>query len=82
MAAWRRERDRLFEDVADVVSWGRFPGKHAREPAVEVADTPGTVVVTALIPGVHKKDLHVDMTNETLTLRGFKKDTKKAHYSQ
>ena len=83
MAALRHGIDRLFEDFEDVFPWERLPGEHARGPAVEVADTPDTVVVRALIPGVHKEDLHVDMTNETLTLRGeYKEETKKELYYQ
>jgi HSP20 family protein len=83
MAALRRGIDRLFEDFEAVFPWRRPPGGYARGPAVEVADTPDTVVVRALIPGVHKEELHVDITNETLTLQGeYKEETKKERYYQ
>jgi HSP20 family protein len=83
MAALRHGIDRLFKDFEDFFRRGHLPGESARGPAVEVADTPDTVVVKALIPGVHKEDLHVEITSETLTLRGeCKEDAKKEHYYQ
>jgi HSP20 family protein len=60
--------DRLFEDfvkrplhIGDLGAWG---------PAVEVADTQDTVVVKAQVPGVSKEHLQVNVTDETLTLKG------------
>jgi HSP20 family protein len=78
----RRELDRLFEEFEDFVEGGpRLPWGASRGPAMEVADTPDAVVVKALIPGVPKEDVHVDVADQTLTLYGeLKEGEKKEHY--
>lgn len=77
LATLRREVDRLFEDFFDGGPqhfWGR-----GAAPAVEVCDTTDAVVVKAQVPGVSKDQLHVDITDETLTLKGeMKEEEKKA----
>ena len=47
------------------------------EPAVEVADTRDSVMVKAQVPGVSKDNLHVDITDDALTLRGEMQEEKK-----
>jgi HSP20 family molecular chaperone IbpA len=59
--------DRLFEHFFEPGPWttgrvGMF------EPAVEVADCDGHVMVKAQVPGVSKDHLHVDITEDALTL--------------
>ena len=78
----RRELDRLLEELEDFFGDGpRLPWASSRGPAVEVADTPDAIVIKALIPGVRKEDVHVDVSDNTLTLRGeLKEDGKKEHY--
>jgi HSP20 family protein len=71
----RREVNRLFEDFFDGGPrhvWGR-----GAEPAVEVCDTKDAVVVKAQVPGVSKDQLHVDITDDTLTLKGEMKEEEK-----
>lgn len=72
LTALRRDMDRLFEDMM-----GRMPsrlGDGAGEPAVEVSDTPEAVVVKAQVPGVSKDQIHVDVTDDVLTLKGEMKE--------
>ena len=64
----RREVDRLFEDFFDGGTrnfWGR-----GAEPAVEMCDTKDAVIVKAQVPGMSKDQIHVDITDDTLTLKG------------
>jgi HSP20 family protein len=67
--------DRLFEGFFNGGTrhaWGR-----GAEPAVEVCDTKEAVVVKAQVPGVSKDQLHVDITEDTLTLKGEIKEEEK-----
>jgi HSP20 family molecular chaperone IbpA len=43
-------------------------------PAVEVSDTPEAVVVKAQVPGIKKEDLQVNITENTITLKGETKE--------
>jgi HSP20 family protein len=42
-------------------------------PAVNVVETPETVLVTAEIPGLDPKDIEISVVGDTLTIRGEKK---------
>lgn len=79
LASLRREMDRLFENFEDV--WGGgLPSHRARafEPAVEVSDTKDAVVVKAQLPGISKENIHVDISDNALTLKGeFKEKEEK-----
>jgi len=75
LATLRREVDRLFEDFFDGGSL-RFWGRGAA-PAVEVCDTKDAVVVKAQVPGVSKDQLQVNITEDTLTLKGEVKEEEK-----
>ena len=71
----RREVDRLFEDFFDGGPrrfWGR-----STEPAVEVCDTTDAVVVKAQVPGISKDQIQVNITDDTLTLKGEMKEEEK-----
>ncbi|HEY7490389.1 MAG TPA: Hsp20/alpha crystallin family protein [Candidatus Tectomicrobia bacterium] len=75
LTALRREMDRLFEDfvkrplhLGDLGAWA---------PAVEVADTKDTVVVKAQVPGISKEQLQVQVTDDSLTLKGEMKEEEK-----
>jgi HSP20 family protein len=75
LSTLRREVDRLFEDFFDGGPrrfWGR-----GIAPAVEVCDTADAVVVKAQVPGVSKDQIHVDITEDTLTLKGEMKEEEK-----
>ncbi len=91
LTTWRpfrsvARRDDLFEDfLRDVMRAGEGQGGML-EPAAEVAETDGEVTVKLEVPGVEKKDLHVSVTEDTVTVRGeTRKETeekKKSFYRQ
>jgi HSP20 family protein len=69
----RREMDRLFEHFFErgpvtMGDGGMF------EPAVEIADTNDSIMVKAQVPGVSKENLHLDIMDDCLTLKGEIKD--------
>ena len=71
----RREMDRLFEDFEDIFGDGLITRRErALEPAVEVSDTKDAVVVKAQLPGIKKEDIHVDISDNALTLKGESKE--------
>jgi HSP20 family protein len=75
LTSLRRDLDRLFEDFFERGAfWG---GDRASEPAVEVADTKDAVVVKAQVPGMSKDNIQVNVTDNTLTLKGEMKEEEK-----
>lgn len=83
----RREIDRIF-DGFQMDSW-RFPfGRSALEtdlrwprladiaPAIDVAEKPSAFELTAELPGIDEKDIDVRLSNNTLTIKGEKKEAK------
>ena len=42
-------------------------------PAVNVSETPETVVITAEVPGLDPKEIEISVVGETLTIRGEKR---------
>jgi HSP20 family protein len=82
LASFRRELDRLFDEFGgpSLMRW-----EQSFAPEVEVSDTKDAVVVKALVPGITKENLHVDITDDALTLKGeMKQEEKKedTHYYQ
>lgn len=73
LASLRRDMDRLLEDF-----FGDGPFRSERggafAPNVEVSDTKDAVVVKAQVPGVTKDNLHISVTDDTLTLKGEMKE--------
>jgi len=68
---FRREIDRMFDHFFDA-RWRPF-GDGGLMPAVDVEETDKEVVVTAELPGVTEKDIHVDLSGDMLTIKGEKK---------
>ena len=60
---------RPFRDL--LPNWGRF-GETPRvtTPRVDVIDRDDEILVRAEVPGVEKKDLHVDLAGHFLTIKG------------
>ena len=76
LAALHREMNRLFEDFFHGVDFplsGAFGRPGAFAPRVDVRETDTAVVVTAELPGLSDDDIHVELTDEGLTLRGEKR---------
>jgi len=73
-----REMNRLFDDVFrgfDLSPFGnsRFFDHAASWPHIEVSETSKEVKVTAELAGLEEKDVHVELTNGVLAIRGEKK---------
>lgn len=66
--------DRVFDDFWAPIGLGGsgdglLEGLGGWSPDVEVQETAKEVLVSAALPGVHKKDIHVDLTEDRLTIR-------------
>ena len=67
----RREVDRLFDEV-----FTRRPGLEVTpkvtewEPAVEMFETEGEVIVKAALPNIDPKQVEITVTNDAITLKG------------
>ena len=84
-----REMERLHSDLNRL-----FEGASASEgrtenaprtwaPAVDVAETEEALIVRAELPGMAREDIDIELSGETLTLRGerkFESEMKKDHY--
>ena len=60
--------------------WNRFfgelpsaEGSWAWSPSDDISETDGSVMVKVDLPGLDPKDIDIDITGDTLTLRGEKK---------
>lgn len=74
LASFRREVDRLFDDMfrAPVVG-GLGGGMVTSWPTIEVKDDDREVVITAEVPGMDQNDVELLVDNGMLTIRGEKK---------
>jgi HSP20 family protein len=69
--AVRREFDRLFEDL--------LPSLQEENPAMwmprlDLSETDGAFLARMDLPGLKPEDVHVDLQNNRLTVRGERKD--------
>jgi len=66
-----RRRDDVFDELFREV-FGRpiFEEGEVVEPAVEVAESDGEVIVKMEVPGVEKDQLHLTVSDDRLTVRG------------
>jgi len=84
MITLRDRMDRLFED-----SLNRFRGgegdmaQSTWSPAVDIYETPKNIIIKAEIPGVNKKDISIELKNDSLYLKGdrkLEKESKEENY--
>ncbi len=70
LVSLREAMDKLFED--SFVRPSRLFATLGEEvvPAVDVYQTPDEVVVKASLPGVKAEDVNIDITGDTLTIKG------------
>lgn len=66
--------DRAFEDFWAPIGSGRFGSLMPRglgrmSSGVDIKETAKEVIVSAALPGVDKKDIHVDLSEDRLTIR-------------
>jgi HSP20 family protein len=73
----QREMNRLFDDFFGGSMLEPFRGWEDRlgdfSPSVNVTETGKEVKVTAELPGMDEKDIDVSLANETLTIKGEKR---------
>ena len=79
----RQAMDRLFED--SFVRPSRLLGTlgEAAAPAIDIYQTPDEVVVKAALPGMKAEDISIDITSDTLNIKGeskAKQEIKKEDY--
>ena len=66
----RQAMDRLFEDSFVRPSRVLTALGEAAAPALDVYQTPNEVVVKAALPGMKPEDINIDITGDTLTIKG------------
>ncbi|MFO7773026.1 MAG: Hsp20/alpha crystallin family protein [Dehalococcoidia bacterium] len=69
----RQAMDRLFEDSFVRPSRALAAIGEAAAPALDVYQTPNEVVVKAALPGLKPEDVNIDITGDTLTIKGESK---------
>ncbi len=67
------ERRGLMESMNRALGPSLFGGLSGFAPDVDIEETPKSVLVSASLPGVDKKDIRVDVTKDILTIRGERK---------
>ncbi|MBI2916527.1 MAG: Hsp20/alpha crystallin family protein [Chloroflexi bacterium] len=75
MSRMREVMDRLWGESwprTSEVSWA-----HPGEPAMDIYQTPNELVVKAVLPGIRPDDVEVNITGDTLTIRGEVKEGEK-----
>lgn len=73
ISSFRREVDRLFDDMFRSPVFSGFGSGTVNWPSIEVTDTDREVLVTAEVPGMTEKDVELLLDNGVLTIRGEKK---------
>ena len=66
----RQAMDKLFEDSFVRPSRALAALGEVAAPALDVYQTPSEVVVKATLPGLKPEDVSIDVTGETLTIKG------------
>jgi HSP20 family protein len=69
----RQAMDRLFEDSFVRPSCGVSALGEVAAPALDVYRTPTEIVVQAALPGLKPEDVNIDITGETLEIKGERK---------
>ena len=75
LSAFHQEMDRLFSDFFGDAGLTPFRGLEAGTfvPRVEVKEDDKQCQVTAELPGIDEKDIHISVTDDILTIEGEKK---------
>jgi len=69
----REAMDRLFEDSFVRPYRGLTARGEVAAPALDIYQTPSEVVVKASLPGVKSEDVSIDITGDSLTIKGESK---------
>ena len=77
---WEREVDRMMDDFFGrrmrrwwPERWARSEDINFETPAVDLYEDKDDIVVKAELPGIDRDDVHVNLTDHTLTIQGEKK---------
>ena len=74
----QREMNRIFDDFFQGWDTAPFAGSSARleqfHPSIDVRESEKEISVKAELPGLEEKDVEVLLDNETLTIKGEKKE--------
>ena len=65
--------NRLFNDVTRNSNLSLVDNKNQHSPSLDICETENELVVTVELPGVEQKDIHVELNNNILTIKGEKK---------
>ncbi|MBI4228522.1 MAG: Hsp20/alpha crystallin family protein [Deltaproteobacteria bacterium] len=66
--------NKMFDDTMRSVTPGDEElATGAWSPAVDIHETDDTYVVSADLPGLNKEDIHIDVEDNTITIKGEKK---------
>lgn len=77
-----RFMDRFFADFARPTEGEDFTGQ-TFTPAVDIKETPQEFLVTAEVPGIKKEDIHIEVADNLLALKGerrFEQEEKNESY--
>lgn len=66
MSSFRRQMDRLFDDIASPNAFG----DHSWQPAIELEDSGENLVLKAQLPGLNADDLDISASRDSLTISG------------
>jgi HSP20 family protein len=74
VSSLQHEINRMFDDF--FVPGTRFGSELAVTPALDIKEDEKSVIVTAELPGVESKDVHVSVHDNVLTIKGEKRSEK------
>lgn len=75
VSSLQQEINRMFDDF--FVPGSRFASEIAVTPAIDIKEDEKSVTVTAELPGVEGKDVHIAVHDNVLTIKGEKHSEKK-----
>jgi HSP20 family protein len=76
LADLRAQMNRLLEDFGRDMEWKPLFGDNRMlfSPTVDAVETEKALRVTAELPGLDEKDIHVELTRDSLILKGEKSE--------
>jgi len=76
LAELRDEIDHIFDNFFGRGRKGERQGSGLRSPAVDMEETDKEIIVKAEMPGLEPNDFQISLTENTLTIKGEKKEEK------
>lgn len=76
MPRFRQEIDRLFDRFLEPQGWLELPSLGQWVPSMDVSENKDAFVVKMEVPGMESGDIQVSIQDNTLTVRGEKKQEK------